>query len=140
MDKLYRARIGLSAEFRVMSELLIRGHNPAKSYLDNGADLILDNGIRIEVKSAHRNNYRKKNVKPPCYLFSFLGGSRNKKVMKDFDYAICWALNDDLFYIIPSKEINGIAVQITDTSNKYRKDKSKYSKYKNAWKLLENGG
>lgn len=32
-------RLGLAGELRVMSELLLRGHNPAKSYLEDGADL-----------------------------------------------------------------------------------------------------
>ena len=43
--------LGLAGELRVMSELLLRGHNPAKSYLENGADIILDNGTRIEIKT-----------------------------------------------------------------------------------------
>ena len=126
--------IGLAGEFRVMSELFLKGHNPAKSYLENGADLILENGKRIEIKSAHRVNYRKKKIKKPCYLFSFRGGHRGGKVIKDFDFVICWCIDDDLFYIIPVKEINGTAVQMTDTSINAR---HKYNLFRENWKLLD---
>ena len=38
------SRLGLIGELKVMCELLLLGYNPAKSYLDNGVDLILENG------------------------------------------------------------------------------------------------
>jgi hypothetical protein len=126
--------IGLAGEFRVMSELFLRGHNPAKSYLENGADLILENGKRIEIKSAHRANFRKKKPKKPCYLFSFRGGHRSKQIMKDFDFVICWCMDDDLFYIIPSNQINGTTVTMADTSINAR---HKYNSYRENWKLLD---
>ena len=37
--------IGLAGEFRVMSELLLRGHNPAKPYLEDGADFTGERGL-----------------------------------------------------------------------------------------------
>ena len=59
MGNMFANKIGLAGEFRVMSELLLRDFNPAKSYLENGADIILDNGLKLEVKSAHKTRMRK---------------------------------------------------------------------------------
>ena len=126
--------IGIAAEFRVMSELFLKGHNPAKSYLENGADLILENGKRIEVKSAHRRNPRKKRQERLRYHFSFCGGARKKQDLTKIDFVICWCIDDKLFYIIPSKEIKGVAVQMTDTSINAR---HKYTPYRENWKLLD---
>ena len=124
--------IGLAAEFRVMSELFLRGHNPAKSYLENGADLILENGKKIEIKSAHRLHFHKRPQRA-TYLFSFQGG-RRKQAIKDFDFVICWCIDDNLFYVIPAKEISSSAVNIIDTSINAR---HKYNPYREYWKLLD---
>ena len=48
------SRLGLIGELKVMAELLLLGYNPAKSYLDDGIDLILDNGLKIQVKSIEK--------------------------------------------------------------------------------------
>ncbi len=141
-----RAYIGLAGEFRVMAELLLRGLNPSKSYLQNGYDLILDSGIRIEVKSSHRYDYRYPNL--PCssshqrnfhvkgYRFCFRSGSK-KKLNKEFDFAICWCIDDDVFYIIPVKEINGGEVTIVDFSEKAT---HKFSPFRNNWDTLKEKG
>ena len=126
--------IGLAGEFRVMSELLLRGHNPAKSYLEDGADLILENGKRIEIKSAHRYKPKKVKLKKGWYFFSFRGGNRQKQITEDFDFVICWCIDDDLFYIIPSKEINGTAITLTNTSINAR---HKYNFCRENWELLD---
>ena len=122
--------LGLAGELRVMSELLLRGHNPAKSYLEDGADIVLENGLRIEVKSAHK--LAQKRTK--AYFFSLRGGHRKEKQdLSKCGAIICWCIDEDCFYIIPSIEIQSSAIAIYDTSG----SKSKYASYRNNWELLK---
>ena len=125
-------RIGLAGEFRVMSELLLRGHNPAKSYLENGADLVLENGLRVEVKSTHKLPQKRSH----SYCFNF--GNAGKKRLEDlnFNFVVCWCIDEDCFYIIPKQEIKAKTIGIyTIASNK-----SKYAPYKENWNLLKREG
>src|SRR5665213_2466706 len=46
-----RMMVGQAGVFRVASELLMRGHVPWFPSVDTGCDILLDNGIRIQVKS-----------------------------------------------------------------------------------------
>lgn len=122
--------IGLAGEFRVMSELLLREHNPAKSYLNDGIDIVLENGKRIEVKSAHKLSYGKW----LAYHFSFRGGRGNKlQNLNNCDFIICWCIEDNDFYIIPIDELGAPSLSI---HNNFRQS-SKYLKYRDAWELLE---
>ncbi|MBA7577599.1 hypothetical protein ES708_19452 [subsurface metagenome] len=126
-------RLGLAGEFRVMSELLLRGYNPAKSYLENGADIVLDNGLRIEVKCGHKHKVHR----AEGYTFSLLGGHRkHTQKLNDCDFLICWCVNEDCFYIIPTDFIrvtSNIAISNTESSE------SKYAPYKENWELLSKG-
>lgn len=150
-----RNYIGLAGEFRVMSELLLRGFNPAKSYLENGYDIILNDGTRIEVKSSHKKNkiydvdYRinhpvygenyshQKHVNFHHYVFTFRSGKIKGQINKKFDFAICWCIDDNVFYIIPVKEINGGGFSIGNASDKAT---HKFSKFRNNWDILHKEG
>lgn len=127
--------IGVAGEFRAMSELFLRGHNPAKSYLEDGADLILENGAKIEVKSSHRGKkLRKSGGKTPQYIFTFQGGRQKRQDLSKIDFVICWCIDDDLFYVIPAKVIKTTAVQIGDISVGA---KHKYDSYRGDWSQLD---
>jgi len=127
--------LGLAGEFRVMSELLLRGHNPAKSYLEDGADLILENGKRIEIKSSHLRTVKdpRYNYRYVHYGFSFWGGHRSR-IKKDFDFAICWCVEANVFYIIPVKEIKGSTFGIKNVSPNAP---NRYAPYRENWELLK---
>ena len=128
-----RNKLGLAGEFRVMSELLLRGHNPAKSFLEEGADIILENGLRIEIKCGHRCNAQKGIYEQNNYLFSFCGGHKKQySTLGDSDFVILWLLDDDCFLIIPSDKITGNCVGINKLSPKL-----KYISYKDNWALLD---
>ena len=122
--------VGLAGEFRVMSELLLRGHNPAKSYLEDGADIILENGIKVEVKSAHRLPQKRARA----YLFDLRRGHHHSTNNLGWcDYVICWCIDDNIFYVIPKEVIKpAVTLAIYNSS----KSKSKYAFYKEAWNLL----
>ena len=136
-----RNKIGLAGEFRVMSELLMRGFNPAKSYLEDGADIILnDNGLRIEVKSSHRCHImdKQRDVEKgykwrKAYLFSLKGGARKRQSTNSYDILIAWCIDDDCFFVIPSSVITAESIGLVDISDNGR---GKYIPYKNRWDLL----
>jgi len=125
-------RLGLIGELRVMIELLRRGHNPAKSYLDSGVDLVIDNGIKIQVKSVgspgrdgcFRCNLRRGNEKKPNNYIDLV------------DFIIVWVDETDDFYIIPSDRASGTSLTLSSFSDG---SGSKYYAFKNYWKLLERG-
>ena len=130
MRTMNRNKIGLAGELRVMSELLLRGHNPAKSYLEDGADLILENNLRVEVKSAHRV----KTGGARFYYFTLRSSSGHKKQQElaDCNFIVFWCIDDDVFYIIPRAYIEK-NVCFTDVS---ANAKHKYACYLNKWELL----
>ena len=122
--------IGLAGELRVMSELFLRGHNPAKSYLDNGIDLILEDGTKIQVKSSHRSNYHKRGYMRYC--FSFRGFGKNDDLNK-FDYAILWCIDEDVFYILKPDEIIYQSLTISDVG---KKANNRLTPYRENWDTL----
>ena len=115
---------GLAGEFRIMSELILRG--------DNGIDIILDSGKRIQVKSSKRNGRR-------FYRFSLRKG--NKKEIVDLatycDFLICWGIEEDMFWIIPT---NKLKRRTSLSLSQLPKHRSLYGEYLGNWNLLCKGG
>jgi hypothetical protein len=106
---------GKAGEYRVMSELMLRGHHPAMPPIDNGADIILESGLRIQVKSSHLN--RKKHASYPLGLYRFelmeLGvRSKYQNMVRDWtkrcDYFVLWCINEDRFFIFPATKDRGV--------------------------------
>jgi hypothetical protein len=128
--------IGLAGELRIMSILLLNGHNPAKSYLDNGVDIILENGIRIQVKSSLKKFSDGKGHL--AYRFGLAKGNKKRKIelKKYADVLICWGAEDDVFWIMPTEIVEGKFTLTLPYPNSY---KSQYKKYIDAWKLLREG-
>jgi len=98
--------LGIAGELRVMSELMLKGHNPAKSYLDNGIDIILESGIRIQVKTARTKYCANHKREKPKYKYHFsFNNKTNKHCLENVDIVICWAVEDNVFFIIPAKDL-----------------------------------
>jgi len=120
--------LGLAGELRVMSELLLRGHNPAKSYLEDGYDVLLDNGKRVEIKASQLISRGKHSY----YQFSLMGGhSKHKQNLEDCDFLILWCIEDDQFYIIPTKGMTAKCIAISNVLGR-----GKYAEYLDRWDLL----
>ena len=102
MDGAYNNKVGLAGEFRVMAELLLRGHNPAKSYLNHGADIVIENNLRIEVKSAHKCHINTLRQNRLYYTFTLKGGKHN---LNECDFLILWCIDDDFFLIGPKEVV-----------------------------------
>lgn len=106
---------GKAGEYRVMSELLLRGHCPAMPPVDNGADIMLENGMRIQVKSSHLN--RKKHPSYPLGLYRFTlmetgSGAKYQNVVRDWtkrcDFIVLWCIDEDRFFVVPAMKDRGV--------------------------------
>jgi len=134
--KINSQELGLAGEFRVMSELIFRGWNPAKSYIDNGIDVILQNGVRVQIKTSRKKaSVRSDNRgSAECYRFTLKRGDyNNRKTLssKNVDFLICWGIETNNFWIIPTDKVDGLSQIAIPLSSK-----GKYRRYLNNWKLL----
>ena len=131
-------QIGIAGELRVMSELILKGYNPAKSYIDDGIDIILQDGIKIQVKTSIRK--AKENSKTLGYRFQVRKGNLKKVVDPStyVDFLICWGVADNIFWIIPAKNI-GKRSCIHITYPKIYK-KTIWEKYQDRWNFLSGRG
>lgn len=115
--------VGQAGVHRVASELQLRGVGVFFPSVDTGVDLILDNGIRVQVKAAsirvRTRSSKNVDVKfPPAYWFS-LGwsqqGNRHRPVKRprDFseevDYVVLWGIDEDRFWVVPASHLDGHA-------------------------------
>lgn len=118
----HKRSLGLAGEYRVISELFLRGHMPKR--LRSGPDIRLENGSLLEVKSAFHSSYSGDSE----YLFKV-----GPLQIRDSDFFICWCVNDDTFYVIPAKKASS---SICITNRKVYGRRRRYAVYKNAWHLL----
>jgi hypothetical protein len=137
--------IGKAGEHRVIAELLLRGFSPSLVLVDNGVDIILDNGKTIQVKTAaSKQDYV--SGRGYDYRFGFMGnrwkgGKRTRQPHLIADFAICWCIPEDRFYIIPKEAIGDrtlIAISTSSDAKKkgYRGGPRQFDKYLNAWEAL----
>jgi len=108
---------GQAGVYRVASELMMRGMLPCMPTTDmHGVDLILESGIRIQVKTACLTTYPGKYVKP-LYRFSLgrvifstaLGRPKNsaRNYSNTTDFVVLWGADDNRFWIVPSHILDG---------------------------------
>jgi len=137
--------IGKAGELRVMSELLLRGFFPSLMLEISEADIILTNGIRIQVKSSFLHHSK---TAKNYYSFSFRGWKRDitgkrkqeKHELKNVDFIILWAIKDNIFFIIPAEKIRRrYSWSIGYAHLSQRKKKSWLLEYENKWDLLSQG-
>jgi len=123
-------RFGLAGEYRVMSELLLRGLTPSKVILDDGGiDIVLTNKKTIQVKTAKKLWSNKRG-----YKFS---ADRYKNGLQA-DFYIFWLFDDDIFLVVPKEEMNknGYMNILTEYTGGYSYPRTKFLKFKDAWNLL----
>jgi len=137
--------LGKAGEYRVSSELILRGHTIYLPGVDDGIDVIIDDNIKIQIKCGQKRERKQKDT--TVYSFNVRASQYNyhhdKKpkphLLKNVNYVICWAIDDDEFYIIPADKIRG-TITISFTADDDRRTKVKWNKwypYRNAWQLLD---
>ena len=124
--------VGMAGELRVLSELLLRGFSPSKSLVDDGIDIILENGKTLQVKTSNTHNGNSQSYVIPLMSAKWIKGQKKRDIRIKAKYFIIWAIPDNDFYIIPSKSFkNKTCIYLN--ANK----RNKYSKFRNKWERLK---
>lgn len=141
MDTKLKADI---AESAVITELLKRGFKVLQPVGDRLAyDLAVDlrgKLLRIQVKSAWFDK------KAKCYAIDARRTKTNRRHMlrqyynaDDFDFAIIYLADLNIFYVIPVSVFANYKSTITFIESNKRQRKPKSAEYKERWDLLSNG-
>jgi len=99
---------GKAAEYRVASELILRGIVPCFPALDTGVDLVTTDGVRIQIKSC-RTTYSS-----GAAHFSLCSRKKDgklgwRKFSEECDFFILWHITTDRFWIAPSALFDGFS-------------------------------
>jgi hypothetical protein len=104
---------GQAGVYQVASQLCLRGFNPHFPAVDIGADLVVDGGIRIQIKAAH---LRLDKVYPQGAYWFKLGRTAIRHRTQvweavnftDFcDFAVFWGIEQTRFWIVPASALDG---------------------------------
>ena len=63
--------LGKAGEYRVAAELLLRGHSIYMPSVDNGVDLVIDDGVTIQIKCGQKQPRKCKGYSYNIYNFGF---------------------------------------------------------------------
>ncbi len=141
MDTKLKADI---AESAVVTELLKRGFRVLRPFGDRlPYDLAFElqgKLIRLQVKSAWFNE------KDKCYVVDARRTKTNRRRMlrkrygeKDFDFAIIYIADLNVFYVMPISEFSHYGSTITFVESDKRQRKPRSAEYRERWDLLSNG-
>ena len=116
---------GQAGVFRVLSELILRGYRPYTPANDLGVDILLEQGLRLQVKTTMRASSHHRHS-DGTFLFTLSPGARIRagKVVamapRAFstvcDFLVLWAIEVDRFWVVPAPVMDGrYTVTITPT-------------------------
>jgi hypothetical protein len=131
--------IGAAGEHRVIAELLLRGHRPLVAVVDEGADLLLAEGTSVQVKATATRTRNKRAPDQTYFEFRFHSKVwRNGRAIMQrglsADVAICWAIPEDRFWIIPADAIGVRNAVVVPSATAGRA--SMWARYEDRWDLL----
>ena len=103
-----------AAVWIVAGQLALRGHVPMFPGLDVGFDIMLGNGLRIQVKSATLRIQSGVNYPDGAYSFALRRGawdSNDKRYKRSSlrpysevaDFFVLWGMDENRFFILPTK-------------------------------------
>lgn len=128
------------AEIETQLKALKLGWNvliPVGDRLPYDLVFVIDNKfVKIQVKSAWANN--------DIYVVDVRRTKTNRRVMKrakyeinDFDFAVIYIQNLDVFYVMPFDVFNSYCGAITFNENVSRQRKPKSYEFRESWDLIE---
>jgi hypothetical protein len=145
-----------AAVWAVASQLALHGRVPHFPGVDFGYDLLLENGIRLQVKMSMLRQPRVNNYVEGAYCFnlrrSVWDASTNRSSRKEVrsyagvaDFFVLWGVDEDRFFIVPTSIKNH---NLWCTSRNYvsRSNNSKFfgqttekrlAEMENRWDLLD---
>ena len=99
-NKLSARQVGAVGVARVTGALLRCGYNVLTPYEDfAGYDVVAEKDnkfFRIQVKTSQAMELNRDR-----FRFNTASGSQIKRLISGVDYVACWAMSDDLFWLIP---------------------------------------
>lgn len=142
--------IGMAGVYAVASKLCLRGQTPCFPAVDVGVDLVLDNGVKLQVKAG---NFRTHPAYPNgVYCIDAIRSLRVVKGRRVYgersykgtcDFLIFWAIPENRFFVIPVGELSkavwlptkqGLAA----SPRKPKKESvARILAYEDAWHLLD---
>ncbi len=146
----YRTQlVGQAGVWRVAAELAMRGHIPLFPGIDHGYDIMIENGLRLQVKSAHAK-LGHPGYPDGAYAFDsrqYTWGKENtrqrnsRSYTKDADFFVFWGIEDNKFWIMATGEFrSGIwftrATPVMGDKN-YKRVTDRRLAYENRWDLLD---
>jgi len=117
---------GMAGVYQVAAQLCLRGMNPHFPAVDIGADLVVDGGIRIQVKAAH---LREGGPYPDGAYWFKLGKMtirqrRQTWVSVSFpeicEFAVFWGIEENRFWIVPAEYLEGHQCLVIGPQLSYR--------------------
>lgn len=145
---------GMAGVFAVCEQLCRGGHTPCVPSVDFGVDIMLDNGLRIQVKSAQARIHP--GYSQGVYCFDVRKGWTRKgdKIVghahsdrnyaESCDFFIFYGVNERRFFVVPVSIVGNRAIWIPRHGN-FQCKRTKQtncialtvSKYEDAWHLLD---
>lgn len=112
---------GQAGVWATAAQLALRGHVPFFPGVDYGYDLLLDNGVRLQVKTARLFSTFGKRDRHPQGAYGFdtrcckVGSDgKMRRVLRDYstvaDFFVLWGIDENRFWIVPCNELKGSAV------------------------------
>lgn len=107
---------GQAGVHRVLSELILRGHRTYTPSADTGVDILLESGVRIQVKTTMRASAHHRLVEG-TFLFTLGQADRiiksqvvnlpGREFSKHCDFIVLWAIEPDRFWVVPAGVLDG---------------------------------
>lgn len=130
--------IGKAAEYRAMSELLLRGAEPMLVSVDRGVDLVLPNGCKVQVRAARKSSAGQYRWKMVQYRYPRDFGPNAIKAKLDRrrspvvpDFVAFWAVDEDRWFVVPYADVADVNHV---TINKHKP--TAVLAYEKAWDVL----
>ena len=142
---------GAAGQYAVASRLSLLNHTVFFPSVDEGVDIVLGNGLRIQVKCGHMRLTRgmagRSYTLPLARVKKYRNGKDHdtrREYVDKVDFVVFWAIEDNRFFVIPAAEIT-CAVWIPSKLDTFRfvgtKKKQVSSRlvrdYEEAWHLLD---
>ena len=146
-DRQHSAYVGAAGVFAVASRLCLLEHSPSVPTVDIGVDIVLENGLKIQVKAGH---FRKDPRTAGQYyvvdakrLSRSIGKRKGEsKYVGVVDFLVYWAIDENRFFVFPMRD-DFKGIYITSKTGAFKRLSTKCDSYQmvrdheEAWHLLD---
>lgn len=108
--------LGQAGVWAVSIQLILRGMVPSFPSVDRGFDIILDTGLRLQVKTGILRSYSKGRYLGYCFdcrgkkwnpELKQVRPSGHKDYARRADFYVLWGVDENRFWIMPTAEVKG---------------------------------